>query len=237
MPVAAGYDEPDMYELPPSASAATSVSPGPSEATRPRLGHTALRIWQYERWTVKNLAMLAGLLLLCPVQRMLARRLKRVQPPCRADWIVLLGGDSQRAIEVARLWREGWAPRVACTSYHADARRLGRLLVRLGVVPEAVHVDPGATRTADHPRTLAEIEGVDPRGQKFLVVTSPLHTARAGACFRRAGYRCVRMHSPAWQDRDRRDAWRQGWASQREWLFNELYELWAWAVYRLRGWV
>jgi hypothetical protein len=123
--------------------------------------------------------------------------------PPSADAIVILAGSVRdRALEAARLYRDGVAPRVVVTreALLAGSSELGAAgvelpesdgllrmaLAGLGVPPRAiVTLRRRAQSTASEARTIAR--WACPRGMRSLVVvTSPSHTRRARLVLRRA---------------------------------------------------
>lgn len=185
--------------------------------------------------TVTVLGILA--LYVTPLGTALARRLIAATPPASADFILVLGGAGERAVEGARLYREGYAPRVIFSSRDEDADHLAAIAKAYGVPDQAIIIDHLPHRTVDHPRTVAHLAGIDPATTRLLIVTSTFHTARSLACFRKAGYRQVRITCPQWRVGGaygpRMDQWRMGLSD----LPPLVYEYLAWGYYRLRGWL
>jgi uncharacterized SAM-binding protein YcdF (DUF218 family) len=122
-------------------------------------------------------------------------------PPQKAGAIVILGGDSTRALEAADLYRAGLAPRIYFSVPIRDAheRRLDaigvitptdeeltRRVLAVRGVPEDV-VEPLArdmvTTTQEAKAAAGRLAGV--RGP-LLIVTSPYHVRRARMIFRKA---------------------------------------------------
>lgn len=151
----------------------------------------------------------------------------------KADYIVVLGGDTERIVEAARLWRDGWAPKVIISAYDEAVIDYAKLGEQYGLPVEAIVFDPHATRTADHPATIAAIAGVDKQKTRLIVVTSLQHTGRAKACFVKQGYQHIIMHAPAWRTCQPG----RGWAARARDLGTDIYECLAWGMYKLRGWV
>jgi uncharacterized SAM-binding protein YcdF (DUF218 family) len=122
--------------------------------------------------------------------------------------VVLSGSMPYRAMEAARIYREGWAPEVWLTQWeqeiwHADLARIGihipreyeysrEVLVRSGVPAAAVRLLEGRVlNTVDEVRIVArELNRI--HGERVIVVTSPLHTRRV-----RATWRAIVGDSPA----------------------------------------
>jgi len=160
-----------------------------------------------------------------------------VDPVQPADFIVVLGGDMERAVEAARLYRDGAAPEVICSSRGADADHLARVAAAYGVPSERIVIDRAAIRTHSHPATVAALPGVDKAASRLIVVTSPLHTARARACFMSQGFAHVGMYSPGWRVAGDLEPAKRSFFSRAANLPAMLYEVLAWGFYGLRGWL
>lgn len=134
-----------------------------------------------------------ALLLIQPGLRFLGKFLVVEDQPAPADFIFLLNGDpSQRALEAARLFHAGWAPRIVICEAEGEllvdlnvmkspTRLATELLENLDVPAEAIHILPfphGTTSTADEARALAHYLSESP-AETILVVTSSYHTRRA----------------------------------------------------------
>lgn len=114
--------------------------------------------------------------------------------------LVLSGGLPFRAMEAAKLYREGWAPAVWVThvEYAEEEgimKRLGlewpsedtssvQVLEKLGVPPGSILILPeGIVDTAGEERAaLDQLRKVT--GERVIIVTSPPHTRRARAIWR-----------------------------------------------------
>lgn len=115
--------------------------------------------------------------------------------------VVLAGGDFDREIEAAELFRGGYAPHVVMTlepegprlaylaerGIHlptAEERRL-QILAALGVPRDSVIVLKGTvTSTFDEARTVGAW-GAQVGVRRLIIVSSPFHTARAKFIFER----------------------------------------------------
>ena len=121
-------------------------------------------------------------------------------PLSHADAILVLSGDMPiRAMEAAKLYRDGYAPQVWLTHSTEPGKTLAalginftgedhydqQLLIRRGVPPGAIHIiDPPIVNTADEIRTAsAELSRL--HGSALILVTSKAHTRRAGLLWRR----------------------------------------------------
>jgi len=187
------------------------------------------------QWAV-NLCVLAAILLVfTPAGDWVGRKLTRIDPLAEADYIVVLGGDTERAVEAARLYAKGWAPKVIVSARGDDAADLARILRDFRVPPGAILLDALPTRTIDHPRTVAAVGGVDPRRDRFIIVTSPYHTTRSRACFERGGYKHILVRAPSWQLPGPLSPEGMSWGKQARDLFCKTYEVLAWAYYKARG--
>lgn len=179
--------------------------------------------------------LVVAVLVVTPLGDRLSERLITVDPLAKADFIVVLGGGHERAVEAARLYRDGWAPKVVVSSAGHWADDLADIVNAYGVPRSDILIDRQATRTHDHPRTVAQLPGIDPKSQRFIVVTSGYHTRRAANCFRQAGYSQLILRSPDWENGGR-------FAGERKWpdRFRDIpavsRELLANLYYSLRGW-
>jgi uncharacterized SAM-binding protein YcdF (DUF218 family) len=112
---------------------------------------------------------------------------------------VLSGRMPLRAIEAAKLYRQGYAPEVWLTHSSEPGeslKRMGisfagedyynaRVLVHEGVPPEAIHVlEPPVVNTADEIKVLAAMLAPEKDRTVILVTTKP-HTRRARLLWRR----------------------------------------------------
>jgi uncharacterized SAM-binding protein YcdF (DUF218 family) len=188
------------------------------------------------QWTV-NLGVVAVLIaVFAPVGERMGRPLIAMDPPAKADWIVVLGGNDERVAEAADLYRQGWAGKVIVSSTAKDVPGMKRVARECGVAEADLLLDANAVGTRSHPHTVAALSGVDPKTQRFLVVTSLYHTSRAKAVFARAGYADVRVCPPRWQSL-KAGSIEEDSVSRAATLSTKLYEYLAWAMYRIRGWV
>jgi uncharacterized SAM-binding protein YcdF (DUF218 family) len=159
-----------------------------------------------------------------------------VDPLVRADYIVVLGGDPERAVEAARLYREGWAGTVIFSSLAQHVGEDVEIARMYGVPTEAILVDGRARRTVNHPETIALLPGVDREKDRFLLVSGLYDTSRAKACFLRAGYRHASMRAPGWRLYEWERLPRGRMKRARD-LSIKVYETLAWGYYKVRGWL
>jgi hypothetical protein len=195
------------------------------------------RLWLLVQWMVNLVFAGCLILVFTPAGDWLGDALIDVDPLTKADYIVVLGGNDDRAIEAANLYRQGWAPKVIVSSLKHDALRLADLIKNYGVSADDILVDGVGTRTATHPETVALLPGVDKKTDRFIVLTSPYHTSRSRACFERGRYEHICMQSPAWRMGGRYRRSRPGWTQRAATLGSKLYEVLAWTMYRVRGWL
>ncbi len=203
-----------------------------------RAGRTLRRLLRVLQWGVNLVVVAAVLLVFTPVGTRLSDWLVHVDGPAAADFIVVLGGEPERGVEGAQLYREGWAPTVIITSWGEYADGLARMTQAYGVPPEHMLVDRESTRTASHPGQVAALPGVDRETSRLIVVTSSLHTRRARACFLAAGYKHVRMVCPGWRYGGRfRYVRDDNWGRRAADLRRMVYEATANVYYWIRGWI
>jgi uncharacterized SAM-binding protein YcdF (DUF218 family) len=105
-------------------------------------------------------------------------------PMKHADALVVLGGEPlARPREAARLYLQGVAPRVFVTGI-GDAGAIRKVLVAEGVPASAVTVE-GKARTTHANAFLLKPMLEEAKVHSALIVTSPFHTRRALATFRK----------------------------------------------------
>jgi len=101
-----------------------------------------------------------------------------------ADALIVLGGEpSARPAEAARLYRAGVAPLVYVSGV-GDATSNKRVLVDNGVPENAIRIEPSSFSTYTNAKFLKPLlirDGI----RSALIVTSPFHTRRALATFRK----------------------------------------------------
>ena len=184
-----------------------------------------------------NLIVLACVLIVfTPVGPWLGDILISIDPLEKADYIVVLGGSHERGVEAANLYREGYSPKVIVSSRKGSADVLAGVVASYGVPIDDIIVDDNTTRTATHPETVAQVrEEVDFKSDRFIILTSPYHTSRSRACFQKYGYKNICMRSPNWRVGGEYGG--KGWSRRAVSLSEIIYELLAWAMYSVRGWV
>jgi uncharacterized SAM-binding protein YcdF (DUF218 family) len=112
---------------------------------------------------------------------------------------VLSGAMPVRAVEAAKLYREGYAPEIwltHSTEPGATLKEMGvpfagedyydiRILIREGVPAEAIHVlEPPIVNTADEIKVAAAALA-SANGEAVIIVTTKAHTRRVGLLWRR----------------------------------------------------
>jgi len=127
-------------------------------------------------------------LVFTPLAEQLYDWLNVTEPPQPADVIVCLGGADRRLIWAADLFARDLAPRVIVSNKPGAAEKMRDTLVQSGVPADRVLVDAASHTTGDHPARIAALPGIDPRGQRFLIVTGQADSRRVAACFRHGGY-------------------------------------------------
>jgi uncharacterized SAM-binding protein YcdF (DUF218 family) len=163
----------------------------------------ATKKYRRARWITLSLAAIVGLLgviVFLGVGRWLV-----VQDPLEKAQaiLVLSGGMPFRAEEAARLYREGYAPKVWLThsaepgatlsamglSYISEDAYDVRVLTHEGVPPNAIRLlQPDILNTADEISIASEALAQE-KGSAVIIVTSKVHTRRARILWRRLAAR------------------------------------------------
>jgi uncharacterized SAM-binding protein YcdF (DUF218 family) len=137
------------------------------------------------------------------------------EPPQKADMIVVIGGDlrGNRILKAAELVREGYGPKVLVSGQDAMfGRHESDMAIDFAVEhnyprDEFIPLRYPALSTVDE--AAADIRQLRELGvHKYILVTSPYHTARAARIFRREGRRegaglevhTVSAPEPYWQN-------------------------------------
>lgn len=175
------------------------------------------------------------------------RALYAEDPLEKADAILVLAGERvNRWLEGYELYREGWAPRIVLSGgyrEHLEERLLqggiripseGEVarsaLLQLGAPEPAVEILPNSDNTAEEGVLLRRL-AAERRWARVIVVTSKLHTRRAGFAMRReldgTGIR-VLMRASRFDDDD---PWR--WWKRRRTIRTMLSEMPKLAAYVL----
>jgi len=117
-------------------------------------------------------------------RRLWSRWLVVSVPMDHADALIVLGGEPlARPKEAARLYAAGVAPRVFVTGI-GDAEQNRRVLLESGVPAYAITVEPSAFSTFTNVLFLKPLLA-SAHVKSALLVTSPFHTRRALATFRK----------------------------------------------------
>jgi len=105
-------------------------------------------------------------------------------PLAKADALIVPGGEPlARPLEAARLYRDGVAPRVFVTGV-GDAMKIRKVLIGAGVPASAIMMETKATTTYTNATLLKPLlEGA--KVHSAVIVTSPFHTRRVLATFRK----------------------------------------------------
>jgi uncharacterized SAM-binding protein YcdF (DUF218 family) len=143
---------------------------------------------------------LSGVLLAVFCFFSLGRWLVVEDPLAKARAIAVLSGSMPlRAIEAAKLYREGYAPEIWLTHSAAPGETLAvmgipfvgedyynaRILIHEGVPAEAIHVlEPPIVNTADEMNVIAATLAVE-KDRTVIVVTTKAHTRRVRLLWRR----------------------------------------------------
>ncbi|QOZ81602.1 MULTISPECIES: YdcF family protein [Chromobacterium] len=127
-------------------------------------------------------ALLAGVVAL-PLLRYSKNWLPVEAPLAKADWIVVLGGESgQRVIGAAELYHRGVAPRIF-VSGEGDCKLIVNRLVMAGVPAPRIAYECVSRNTFQNAeQTRVSLQAFQPK--RALLVTSWYHSARALTTFR-----------------------------------------------------
>ena len=189
------------------------------------------------QWFI-NLCLLGALLIVfTPAGKWAEEKLVFVDKLDKADYIVVLGGDFDRTVEAARLFNKGWASKIIVTSNGQNADDMAALAVEFGVPRSSIIVEPNSKRTADHPDAIAKLSGVDKENQRFIILTSYLHTARARGCFKHNGYKRIIMISPAWRYGGTMGVEKDDWYLRFRNIPVMGREGLGWGLYKTMGWL
>jgi len=198
-------------------------------------------------WGISGSLCATLLLVACtPLIRGPALSLVSADAPQRCDAVVPLSSDvlangrlnengEARFLRALELLREGYAPRIVLTRLAPRTSAIPDVqeqMRALGIEAPVEEVGP-INNTHEEAVLVARLAAA--RGwSRVLLVTNPLHTARAGATFSRAGLRVVVC--PCVERRF--DLNELNSPSQRIQVFSSwLWEVVGWRVYQLRGWL
>jgi len=212
-------------------------------------------IWHMRVRPVRVLAVLLLIVLIVilamsPLLTAYGRWFIRTDPPTQADVAVVLGGgEGERLGAALQIWREGRVTALLITGpatpllkvyTGTDSLTLGevkrRIAVRKGVPESKAWLLPGPTSTYEEAVAVrAELER---RGaERAIIVTSPLHSRRAGKTFRHVFRGCPIQLSvetlPLEMSQDQPQRW---WTREQETtaIFTETVKiLYYWNRYRI----
>jgi len=164
-------------------------SANPTTVSRPR----------FRNWRVFSAVGVAGLVLAGVVFFGVGRWLVVEDPLVKATAIVVLSGAMPlRAVEAAKLYREGYAPEIWLTHSTEPGETLEKMaipfagedyynklvLIHEGVPPEAIHVlEPRIVNTADEIKVVAAALGRE-SNRTVIFVTTKAHTRRVRLLWR-----------------------------------------------------
>lgn len=106
------------------------------------------------------------------------------QLPEKADAIVILGGQSMRGVDAAKLYYAGKSERIIVS---ADEDAMLDVLFGVKIPRERIVIDPEPKRTADHPRTILSVPGIT-KQSRLIIASDQMQERRAARLFRDAGY-------------------------------------------------
>ncbi len=208
-----------------------------SENETPQKKSMLRKLFWCVQWFI-NLCVLGIILIIfTPAGKWAEDKMVSVDKLGKADYIVVLGGDIERTIEAARLYSLGWAPKVIVTSTGSNADDMAALAVEFGVKKEDIIVEPNSKRTANHPEAVAKLPGVDKKKQRFIILTSYLHSGRARRCFENDGYRKIMVVTPAWRYGGKMGLEKDGWYHRLRNIPAMARETVGWGLYKTMGWL
>ncbi|GAF81861.1 unnamed protein product, partial [marine sediment metagenome] len=187
------------------------------------------------QWAVNLIVLVVLVFVFTPAGDWLGEKLIDVDPLEKVDYIVVLGGNNERAVEAANLYRHGWAKKVIFSSHEGGADMLRDVALAYGLPAEAVIMDRLPTTTACHPRTVARLPGIRKDTDRFIILTSSYHTARARACFVKGSYKNIIVRSPNWRRGGEFAPVGKSWRGRMHDLPRQFYEVLALCYYKLRG--
>lgn len=131
------------------------------------------------------------------------------EKPIQADYIVCVSGGLtgaelptddgwQRIYTAIQLYLDGWAGKIIFTgggsSRLSEAEGYAEAAGWLGMAPGDAILDPGPNRTSEHSRNILNLQGLAINTETRLnIVTTPLHSKRTMLCFKKAGFKNIRM--------------------------------------------
>jgi len=137
------------------------------------------------------------------------RLVTRAETPVAAEAIVCLAGGIShdnlptqdgwlRIYTAVQLYFDGYAPKIIFTgggsSQITEAEVYAECAVWLGCPKKAIVIDPFPSQTSEHPQNILRIKDPALSTESILdIVTTPLHSKRAGLCFKKAGFKYIRV--------------------------------------------
>lgn len=115
--------------------------------------------------------------------------------PERADAIVVLGGQSMRGADAAKLYYAGKSDRIIVS---ADEDAMLDVLLGVNIPRERIELDLLPERTAEHPKTILSVPGISQKS-RLIIASDQMQERRAARLFRDAGYEHFWIYSQ-WHD-------------------------------------
>ena len=229
--------------------------------------------WRRSRWTPLPIALTLIVLLLTSTPKVSNALLQSLEwqylppePVPEADAIVLLGGATKRALPprpgvdlneegdrilyAAELYLAGKAPVLLVSGGHWDylpppeAEDMMKILLKLGVPPDAIVLEPRSVNTYENAIFSKEI--LERLGSKrILLVTSAVHMPRSMAIFRKQGIEAIAAPTDYLVSDDLSGP-KPAYITITRWMPDAQYlarttralkEYIGLVIYRLRGWI
>lgn len=115
--------------------------------------------------------------------------------PEKVDAIVVLGGQSMRGADAAKLYYAGKSERIIVS---ADEKAMLDVLLGVNIPRERIELDLAPKRTADHPKTILALPGIT-KQSRLIIASDQMQERRAARLFRDAGYEHFWIYSQ-WHD-------------------------------------
>jgi len=114
--------------------------------------------------------------------------------PEKVDVLITLGGDSERELYAAELYRFGFAPKIIMSGYGSSTLQMANKAVQAGVRVQDIIVEDKSTNTYENAVYSREIV-LKQNFKSAIVVTSPYHMRRTklvfGRVFRNTGVKLL----------------------------------------------
>lgn len=130
------------------------------------------------------------------------------QAPIEAEYIVCVAGGLttgelptdegwQRIYAAVQLYLDGWGKKIIFTgggsNRMSEAEVYAEAANWLGMAAGDAVLDPGPSRTSEHPRNILKLVGMGITKETALdIVTTTLHSKRTALCFAKAGFKNIR---------------------------------------------